>query len=85
MKTNYNPKTWCEEEQKKLGNLRKHFPNQNFVNRKWEILNFIASFCYRGDKVCVSDVYHGLDYPRESVIRAIEEMALSGLIQKTDD
>ena len=76
---------WFEDEVGKLQRLRIEFPNLNLVNQKWEILNFIASYRYRGDNVCVSDVYHGLDYPRESVIRTIDALVQNGIILKFED
>jgi len=72
-------------ELEKLKKLRVHFPNLNLVNQKWEVLNFIASYRYRGQKVCVSDVYHGLDYPRESVIRTIDMLVRLGIVVKSTD
>ena len=74
-----------ENELKKFNNLRIEFPNLNLVNQRWEILNFIASYLYRGSDVCVSDVYHGLNYPRESVIRAIDTLVQSGILSKSAD
>ena len=82
---NVDLKDWFEDEGEKLKKIRIEFPNLNLVNQKWEILNFIASYRYRGDKVCVSDVYHGLDYPRESIIRAIESLVNFGIIIKSED
>ena len=82
---NVDVKDLFEDEGEKLKKIRIEFPNLNLVNQKWEILNFIASYRYRGDKVCVSDVYHGLDYPRESIIRAIESLVNFGIIIKSED
>ncbi len=82
---NIDVEEWFKDEGEKLKKIRNEFPNLNLVNQKWEILNFIASYRYRGDRVCVSDVYHGLDYPRESVIRSIESLVNSGIIIKSED
>ena len=85
MAKNINTLNWVDDEVKKLETLRFRFPNHTFVNQKWEILNFIASFRFREKNVCVSDVYHALDYPRESVIRIIESFVKSGIVEKIND
>ena len=85
MEDKQNIAAWCSNEAKKMESLRNRFPHLNLVNQKWEILNFIASCCYQENKVYVSDVYHALDYPRESVIRAIDDLVRFGTVTKLDD
>lgn len=81
----FDAERYFENEWEHISAIDNLLSGYRFIDIRWSVITLVCLGYFKGEGVCVSDVYHRLPYPRETTIRIVNELVERGLLRKGQD